>query len=167
MSLPKPSPLGRVVLHSKTGRGGKPLPTSLTLGHLPQRGRRCCALQHPHQREALLYPSSAPVCALGHLPPKGKVFVILSGAQRSRRIRNTQKRESGFFDFAAYGRFAQNDTSGEGFAGNLAVAPTKRGIVAVVCRAGACSRRPRCKFWSVTMKEEALPTKINEHGNPK
>ena len=29
---------------------------------------------------------------------------------RSRRIRNTQKRESGFFDFAAYGRCAQNDT---------------------------------------------------------
>ena len=56
------------------------------------------------------------MCDCPKLPPKVKViFVILSGAQRSRRIRKYPKRENGFFDFAAYGRYAQNDTSGKAF----------------------------------------------------
>ena len=59
----------------------------------PPRGRSCCALQHP----------------------KGKVlFVILSdGKAGVEGSVNILKRENGFFDFAAYGRFAQNDTMGK------------------------------------------------------
>ena len=41
--------------------------------------------------------------------PQSCPHVILSGAQRSRRIRIPFGAENGFFDFTAYGGFAQND----------------------------------------------------------